>query len=339
MESSPELTRRCFIKGATGLLFSTGTLAAGRNVPFSAKSKPWVIACRDTLLRATMKPDCWSAMKEIGVTGVEVEVNPDLTCPALYHRKKKYSLQTPGSIKALKDDLLKNKFVITSFLVHNRLDERLEQEITWTKKMVFAAKKLNVGVIRIDVVPRTIKRREFLPFAIKACTKLCEIVEGTQIRFGIENHGSVTNAPLFLEQLFDGVGSSHLGLTLDTANFYWYGHPLNELYKIFKRFAPRIFHTHCKSIRYPDDKKNVRRPMGWEYNRYSCPVYEGDIDFRKFAAILRRADYRGDLCLENESLRKYPEDQHAKILEKEIALLQSLNRLDEAFPPARLIQF
>ena len=68
--------------------------------------------------------------------------------------------------------------------------------------------------------------------------------------------------------------------------------------------------------------------MGWEYSRYACPIYEGDIDFRKFAAILRKANYRGDLCLENESLRKYPENQHAKILKKEIALLKNLSRPD-----------
>ena len=68
--------------------------------------------------------------------------------------------------------------------------------------------------------------------------------------------------------------------------------------------------------------------MGWEYSRYTCPIYEGDIDFRKFAVILRKANYRGDLCLENESLRKYPENQHAEILKKEIALLKNLSRPD-----------
>jgi sugar phosphate isomerase/epimerase len=341
MKSSHELSRRCFIKGAAGLILSTKALAIMRNRSFSSQSKPWVIACRDTLLKATKKPDCWSAMKELGVSGVEVEVNLDLICPVLYHTRKKYSLNSSSNIQALKDELLKNKFDITAFLVHNRLDERLQQEIAWARKLVTAAQELDVNVIRIDVVPRRTRREEFLPFAIKACTKLCEIVEGTQIRYGIENHGSVTNDPEFLQQLFDGVDSRHLGLTLDTANFYWYGHPLNELYKIFERFTPRIFHTHCKSIRYPDDKKNVRRPRGWEYSRYACPIYEGDIDFRKFAAILRRANYRGDLCLENESLRKYPESQRTEVLKKEITFLQSLSRLNEAFSgsPAHLREF
>jgi sugar phosphate isomerase/epimerase len=264
----------------------------------------------------------------IGVTGVEVEVNPELGCPNLESAEggeKKCSLATPSGIATLKDDLSKNGLVITAFLMHNQLDDRLAEELAWTKKLVAAAVSLEVPVIRIDVVPGRMKREEFLPFGVKACTKLCEIVEGTRINYGIENHGSITNDPEFLRQLFDGVASPHLGLTLDTANFYWYGHPLNELYEIFEQFAPRVFHTHCKSIRYPDDKKNVRRPMGFKYEEYACPIYEGDIDFAKVVAILRKANYRGDLCLENESLGKYPEDQRAQIVKKEIALLRGLS--------------
>ena len=324
MKSSRNLKRRDFIKGAASLMLCTGTLTQGKSSPSSEHSKSWILSCRDTLLKEMKQPDSWSAMKELGVTGVEVEVNTDMGCPALYHPNKKYSLDTELNIQVLRNDLQKNGLVITSFLMHNRLDERLEQEIAWTKKVVAAAEKLGVKIIRIDVVPRSLQQQEFLPFAIKACMKLCEIVEGTQIRYGIENHGNTTNDPDFLDKLFEGVGSPRLGLTLDTANFYWYGHPLNELYNIFERFAPRAFHTHCKSIRYPDDKKNICRPMGWEYGRYTCPVYEGDIDFSKFAAILQKAEYHGDLCLENESLGKYPEQDRDEVLKKEIALLKNI---------------
>jgi sugar phosphate isomerase/epimerase len=330
MESSTDLTRRGFIRKTAGWMLSGGTLAIAKDSAVSSPSKPLVVACRDTLLKAAKSAgggDSWPAMKELGVTGVEVEVNPELGCPNLESAdggQKKYSLATPSGIATLKDDLSKNGLVITAFLMHNQLDERLAEELEWTKKLVAAAVSLDVPIIRIDVVPRRMKREEFLPFAIKACTKLCEIVEGTRMNYGIENHGSITNDPEFLQQLFDGVGSLHLGLTLDTANFYWYGHPLKELYEIFERFAPRVFHTHCKSIRYPDDKKNVRRPMGFKYDQYACPIYEGDIDFGKVVAILRKANYCGDLCLENESLGKYPEEQHAQILKKEIALLRRL---------------
>ena len=84
MITSHNINRRGFIKGAAGLRFSTRTLAARQQEPVSVQAKPWVIACRDSLLKPTTKPDIWSAMKELGVTGVEVEVNPELACPVLY---------------------------------------------------------------------------------------------------------------------------------------------------------------------------------------------------------------------------------------------------------------
>jgi sugar phosphate isomerase/epimerase len=83
-------------------------------------------------------------------------------------------------------------------------------------------------------------------------------------------------------------------------------------------------HTHCKSIRYPEDKKNVRRDIGWEYGKYNCPIYEGDLDFKRIVSILRKAGYRGDLCVEDESLGKYPENERADIMRQEIAMLKEL---------------
>jgi len=329
MKKSPcELTRRTFVKGMAGLAISSATIAAQRNDKSSARSGRWIAACRDSLLKTTKKPDCWSAMKELGVAGVEVEVDPALACPALYGPEKTYNLATDSGLQALKDRFSEEGLAITGFLMHNRFDERLDEELEWNRKLVKAAQELGVKVIRIDIVSRRTKGEEFFSFAVKVCKQLCDITEGTSVAYGIENHGNTTNDPAFLQRLFDAVDSPHLGLTLDTANFYWYGHPLDDLYKNFERFAPKVFHTHCKSIRYPEDKKNVRRPMGWEYGKYACPIYEGDIDFRKVAAILRKANYRGALCLEDESLEKYPEAERTEVLRKEIALLKNLGKME-----------
>ena len=124
--------------------------------------------------------------------------------------------------------------------------------------------------------------------------------------------------------MFDGVSSAQLGLTLDPANLYWFGHPLNEVYSICEKFAGGAFHTHCKNIQYPAEKRNVRRAIGWEYGKYSAPLYEGDIDYRRIAAILQKANYQGDLCLENECLGRFPKEQGPEILKKEIAALRQL---------------
>jgi sugar phosphate isomerase/epimerase len=193
------------------------------------------------------------------------------------------------------------------------------------KKLDGAARELRVPAIRIDVVPRKVARDQFLPFAITACTRLVEQLEGTSIRLGIENHGNTTNDPAFLEALFKGVGSKRLGLTLHACNLYWFGHPLPEVYAICERFAGRAVHTHCKNIRYPEDQRNQRRAMGWQYERYAAPVNEGDIDYRRIADLLRRAHYAGGLCLENECLRHYPQEQHAGVLAAEVAFLRSVS--------------
>jgi len=263
-------------------------------------------------------------MRAIGAECVEVAVAPDLSCPQLFHPARKYTLATPDGISVLRDDLTAGGGEIGAFMMGNRFDEQLEQELECTRKLVKAALQLGVKTVRIDVVPRKLSGDEFLRFAINTCRAMCDIADGTPIRFGVENHGKITNDPVFLEKLFDSVGSEKLGLTLDTANFYWWGHPVNDLYAIYEKFASRVVHTHCKNIRYPADKKNIKREMGWEYGKYCCPLYEGDIDFVRVVKILRQADYQGGLCVENESLGRFPEAERAEILKKEIAFLKGL---------------
>lgn len=317
-------TRRDFLKASTGLALTASVLGAGGSCLAAETTRRWVVACRDIHLKVTGKADSWFALKELGANGVEVNVSEELLCPILYHPQRKYSVATPDGLKGLQDDLQANGAIITALCMNNRLDERLERELAWTRKLVAAAQKLNVTAIRIDVVPRAISGEAFLPFAIKACKQMCDLAEGTQVHFGIENHGQLSNDPQFLEKLFDGVGSPHLGLTLDAMNFYWFGHPLNDLYRICEKFSARVVHTHCKNLRYPEDKRNIRRPIGWEYEKYAAPLYEGDLDYQRIAAILLKANYQGDLCLENECLGHFPKEQQAAVLKREIAFLKKL---------------
>ncbi len=318
------LSRRSFCRDSTRFLLAAG-LAGLPGQAFTAVTPArWPVAIRDAHLKLTGQPDCWAAMKLLEVSGVEVEINEQMLCPSLYHPARPYRLGTPDGIRALRDDLATHGATLTAFCMHNRLDERLEQEVEWTRKVVRAAHQLGAHVIRIDVVPHKTPADQVLPFAVKACKQLCEAADGTPVRFGIENHGRVTNDPQFLDKLFDGVGSARLGLTLDALNFYWFGHPLDELYPIYEKFASRAFHTHCKSAHYPADRRNTRRPIGWEYEKYAAPIYEGDIDYPRVVAILRKAAYQGDLCLENECLTKFPAAERADVLKKEIAMLKGL---------------
>jgi sugar phosphate isomerase/epimerase len=323
MSVFPRLSRRRFINTtATAALSSALTLPAGRLL--GAAGPRWPVGCRDLHLKSAGKPDSWSCMRALGAECVEVDVALDLTLPYIVHPEHKHTLATADGVRALADDLAANNCHISAFMMSNRFDERLEQELECARTLVKAARQLGVKAIRIDVVPRKLKKEEFMPFAIEACKQLCQTANGSDVRFGIENHGNTTNDPVFLEKLFGAVNSPRLGLTLDCANFYWFGHPLDDLYGIYEKFAPRIVHTHCKNIAYPADKKNVRRQMGWEYDKYNCPIYDGDIDFKRLVGILRAAEYKGDLCVEDESLGKFPEAQRGEVLCKELAFLKQL---------------
>jgi sugar phosphate isomerase/epimerase len=318
-------SRRNFIKTAASLAAASAGLDFP--VPLLETDKPkWLVGCRDLHLKVAGKADSWSCMRALGAECTEVLVDINLSCENLFHPQRKYSVATEDGVKTLKDDLAATNCHISAFMMSNRFDERLEKELESTRGLVKAAQALGVQAIRIDVVPRKLAsdQEAFLAFAIKAGKSMCELVEGTPIRFGVENHSTTTNDPKFLARLFDGVGSPKLGLTLDCANFYWWGHPLEDLYGIYEQVAPRVVHTHCKSIRYPTDQKNVKRPMGWEYAKYNCPIYEGDIDFKRLTSILRKAGYRGDLCVEDESLGKFSEAERAGVMSKEIAMLKGL---------------
>jgi sugar phosphate isomerase/epimerase len=320
------LTRRDFLK-TTGLACAAGLVRPAAALAEAAPKK-WPVGCRDVHLNAAAGPDSWTRLKALGGECTEVAVNLDLSCPNLSHPQHQYTLASAEGIGLLKGDLAASGCRISAFLMSNRFDERLEEELACAGKLVKAAQELGVEAIRIDLWPRRLSKEEFLPFAISTGKRLCALAAGTPVRFGVENHGEVTNDPAFLEQLWAGVGSDQLGLTLDLGNFYWWGHPLKDLYAIYERVAPRAIHTHCKSIRYPDDKKDSPRARGWGYAQYNCPIYEGDIDYKRAVGILRHAGYRGDLCVENEALGKFPADQRADVLRQEIALLKRLRDAD-----------
>jgi len=278
--------------------------------------------CVDGILQHLGQKDIWSALRTVGAEGVQVDVVAGLTLSGLFHPTTKYTLATPAGVEQLATDAKAAGQQITAFCMHNRFEEQPEVEIKWCSELAHAAQTLNVPVIRIDVVPVKFARPEFMKLAIQTLGKIIEATESTGVKFAVENHGTTTNDPTFLNSLFDGVGSKRIGLTLDTANFYWFGHPLSKVYELCEAFAPRVFHTHCKNIRYPAEEHEKQRPMGWKYAEYACPIDKGDIDYARVAAILHKAGYRHDLCVENEFLGKLSTAEATKTLAREVQLLK-----------------
>jgi len=317
------IQRRTFLE-STGLAL-TGAGAAAllpRGVPAEEKARGLVVGCRDEHLRVLGAKDCWAALEAAGAEGVEANIADDLSLPGLFP-KGTYTAAEPGWEK-LAADMKTAQRRISAFCMANRFEARPDFEVDWAAKAARAAKALGIPAVRIDVVPQKLDRPAFLKLATETLKKLISATEDTGVCFGVENHGNTTNDPEFLTALFDGVGSKRLGLTLDTANFYWFGHPLSKLYELYELFATRVVHTHCKNIKYPETEREKKRPVGWEYGKYNCPLDEGDIDFRRVIKILRAAGYANDLCIEDESLGKYPAGEQGAILAREIKHLQGL---------------
>ena len=317
-------SRREFLEGSSRLVAGVGAAALLAGSSAGAEKKTLAVGCRDGNLRETRAKDCWSAMRSIGAEVVEAVVAENLSLPGLFHPERKYTVATPAGIEQLAADVKAAGRRISAFCLTNRFDTRPDFEVEWCGKAARAAKALGIRAIRIDVVPHKLAQAEFLESAAKTLKRVIETTEDTGVAFGIENHGGTTNDPEFLRPLFERVGSKRLGLTLDTGNFYWFGHPLSKVYELYETFAPRVCHTHCKSIRFPESEREKRRPMGWEYGKYTCPIYEGDIDFRRVVTILLAAGYANDLCVEDESLGRFPAGERGKILAKEVRYLKDL---------------
>ena len=268
--------------------------------------------------------DAWSAMRAIGVEGIEVDADITGRCGHLFAPDEHYSIATPEEIEKVGARFKEEQRRITAFCLHTDFDTAPGKHVQYTIRTMRAAVKLNVPALRIDFRPRRLagKEEEYLKFAIDIGRRLVDAARDLPVRFGVENHGWVTNRPDFLRRMFDGVGSTQFGLTLDTANFYWFGHPLTSLYSIYDEFGSFVCHTHCKSIHYPPSERQKTRPSGWEYEKYAAPLDEGDIDFKRVVQILRKHRYTNDLCIENEMLARTPHDQHRAILTREARLLR-----------------
>ncbi len=201
----------------------------------------------------------------------------------------------------------------------------VEPEVDWSVRAVQAAEALGAPAVRID---SAMKGQAELPlderidrFA-RGAQAVLAATEGSPVRLGIENHGRQGNDPAWMDGVLAQVGSPRLGLTLDLGNWYWFGHPLSTVYEIYRKYAPKTVHTHVKSIRYPEELRETQREIGYRYGEYCCPLDEGDLDFARAIRNLHDGGYDGPLVIEDESLGKFPPEQRAEVLRRDVEALR-----------------
>jgi sugar phosphate isomerase/epimerase len=287
------------------------------------------VSIRDATLLETGFDSIIEGLQHYGLAAVELAVNREGRVRALRPTADRpfVYLNKADDVEELSRQAREEGVSVSAFLLPNDFNAtEMDRELSWIIAVTQAASDLGVPTVRIDAVmsgEQELTMDDRLARFSRAVDYVLQKTEGLAVDLGIENHGRQGNDPEFLEGLLASFGSDRLGITLDTGNFYWAGHPLDEVYAILRRLAPLAKHTHVKNIRYPEEIRNVRREVGYEYSRYVCPITEGDIDHRRVVEILSESGYHQDLCLEDESLGKFGEKQRRENVRAAVAYFRA----------------
>ena len=209
-------------------------------------------------------------------------------------------------------------YKVCALLLHNNFAaEDIDAELEWVISCIKAADQIGAKTVRIDAIMSTeldwpLEKR--VQRFTDCMGKILDATSNYDVELGIENHGVKGNEPDFLDLVMGEVNSPRLGVTIDIANFYWYGYPLSRVYEIIEHLAPRVKHTHIKNIEYPADMREIQRELGYEYGTYVSPLRDGDIDIPRVIKTLKSAGYEGDLCIEDESLIRWDSEKCQTVL-------------------------
>lgn len=289
------------------------------------------VSVRDAIIRSAGFPTLLEGLKYTGLRAFELEVGRDM---AVYQPEadwdSRVKLDTPHAVFEYRRQLEHHGIMVSALLLGNDFSRsEHDAEIDWVAGCAHVANEFEADAVRIDAVmspedPDAWPLDRRIAVFADSMKKVLAATQGLRPQFGIENHGWPGNDPEFLSAIINAVGSPRLGNTLDTANFYWSGFPISEVYAILERFAPSTKHVHMKNIAFPSDMRDCRRERGWGYDKYCCPVLEGDIDMRRLVVWLKKAGYRGDLCIENESLGRYTVEERQQMIRGEAEFLNGL---------------
>lgn len=269
----------------------------------------------------------WPTLKEglpaLGLDALEMEFARDNSVMAIDPKPgmERFKLDSGADVEAFKKQLDENKVRVSSLLMSNNFaSEDLDGEVKWTVAAIRAADALGIPAVRIDAHMHG-EGEEHVEKNIRvfadAMARVLDATSDSKVDMGIENHGYQGNRPDFIDAVLSTVGSSRVGLTIDTGNFYWFGHPLSRVYEIIEQFAPYCKHTHGKNIKYPPEMREIQREVGLEYGKYCVPLWEGDVDHKRVVEILKAAGYDRDLCLEDESLGRWQGDERRAVMKRD----------------------
>jgi sugar phosphate isomerase/epimerase len=288
---------------------------------------PISVSVRDQIVPVLTSETLFEVIRGLGVNRIEAMVDAEELLPHLRDREGIVpSIGDAVSVQKLTKRLENEGVQISAFLLATDFSaEEADRHVSWAVRVIRTASEMQIPVVRID--PWTsrddLPSQAILDNFVRRVELILAQTADTAVDIGMENHGRLFNDSQILDQVLQGIPNPRFGLTLDTANLYWWGHPISRVYELIERYSHRVKYTHIKSIGYPSAIRNVQREIGFEYKKYCGPLYEGDLDLRRIVEILRQAGYRRDLCVEDESLFKASEEDRIEILRRDVAHLQN----------------
>ncbi len=297
-------------------------LGAGLLAPASAE---WKVGVRDAYLANLDADSVWSAAKKVGIPVLEVVVTSDLSCDRLYEGKEKpYRVDTPENREKLLEAVRKNDCELVAFcaLVPLPKDGNEDWAVEWISKVAKAAAAMKVPVVYMPLGGRDLPQEQFVERATAFIKKVGPVARASKVQLAIENLGPYLNKPEVLAPLLMASKGGEVALAFDPANMYWFGYPRDRIYDLVKIFAPYVRYLHVKNAKYPPDKRDSQREMGWEYGKYAVPVREGDLDWERILGILFDAGFKGDIVIEDDSLQKFDAAGKQKALQEDATYLK-----------------
>ena len=129
---------------------------------------------------------------------------------------------------------------------------------------------------------------ELYPRIVAGFKAVVERVSTLGVAIGIENHGRLMNNGDALKALVDDIGNPLVGITLDTGNFCWAGHPIATAQRFFEQLVPLTINVHVKDGGFRNGEWTL------------IPAGRGDLDIPGLLHALAVSGYRGPILSEYE---------------------------------------
>lgn len=285
------------------------------------------VGVRDGYLEGMNAETVWAAARAVGLPLLEVAVTRDLACDRLFEGKEKpYRIDTPENRAKLAAAVKKNECEIIGFcaVVPFAKDGNEDWAVEWIGNVAEAAAEMKVPLVYMPLGGWELSEEQFVERATAFLKRVAPIARKTKVQLAIENLGPYLNKPEVLASLLMAVPTDEVALMYDPANMYWFGYPRDRIYELVRIFAPFTRMLHAKNVKYPEDKRDVRREMGWEYAKYAEPVPTGDLDFARIVGILVKSGFKGNIVIEDDSLPKKDAAGKKKALQDDAKALRDL---------------